>query len=66
LPRETLDTHIDEVIALIDRERLTNVVLVGHSYAGFVVTGVCDPRPEMSNEQPLILTPCCPAFLDTR
>lgn len=45
-PDVTLDTHINEVIALIERERLANIVLVGHSYAGFVVTGVCDRRPE--------------------
>lgn len=45
-PDVTLDTHIDEVIALMDRERMTNAVLVGHSYAGMVVTGVCDRRPE--------------------
>jgi pimeloyl-ACP methyl ester carboxylesterase len=37
-----LRTHVQDVVALIDCEELTNVVLVGHSYAGIVVTGVAD------------------------
>lgn len=45
-PNINLDTHINEVIALLDKAQLNNVVLVGHSYAGMVVTGVCDQRPE--------------------
>lgn len=45
-PGVNLDTHINEVVALLDNEQLRNVVLVGHSYAGMVVTGVCDQRPE--------------------
>ena len=45
-PDVNLDTHINEVVALFDKEQLNNVVLVGHSYAGMVVTGVCDQRPE--------------------
>lgn len=45
-PDVNLDTHINEVIALLEKEDLRNVVLVGHSYAGMVVTGVCDRRPE--------------------
>ncbi|HUG26298.1 alpha/beta fold hydrolase [Piscinibacter sp.] len=45
-PNVTLETHIAEVVALLDSEHLNNIVLVGHSYAGFVVTGVCDRRPE--------------------
>ncbi len=37
-----LDTHIHDVIGLLESEELTNVVLVGHSYAGAVITGVAD------------------------
>ncbi len=37
-----LDTHIQDVINLISAEELNDVVLVGHSYAGVVVTGVAD------------------------
>ena len=38
----TLRTHIDDVLALIDAEELRDIVLVGHSYAGQVITGVAD------------------------
>lgn len=40
-----LGTHIHDVVALLDAEDLHDVVLVGHSYAGQVVTGVADRRP---------------------
>ncbi|MBV9238520.1 MAG: alpha/beta hydrolase [Xanthobacteraceae bacterium] len=38
----TLDTHITDVANVIKWENLDNVVLVGHSYAGFVVSGVAE------------------------
>src|SRR5438034_191891 len=41
-----LETHITDVVNLLDYEDLRDVVLVGHSYAGVVVTGVADRRPE--------------------
>lgn len=41
----TLDTHIEEVAALLDRQRVQNAVLVGHSYAGVVISGVADRVP---------------------
>jgi pimeloyl-ACP methyl ester carboxylesterase len=37
-----LTTHVDEVIALFEREDLADVVLCGHSYGGMVVGGVAD------------------------
>jgi pimeloyl-ACP methyl ester carboxylesterase len=37
-----LDTHITDVVNLIAYEDLRDVVLLGHSYAGIVVTGVAD------------------------
>jgi len=37
-----LKTHIDDVANLIKWERLTGVVLCGHSYGGFVVSGVAE------------------------
>ncbi len=37
-----LDTHIADVVNLIEFEDLHDVVLLGHSYAGIVVTGVAD------------------------
>src|ERR1700757_751905 len=41
-----LDTHIEDVIGVIDEEDLSDIVLVGHSYGGMVITGVADRVPE--------------------
>jgi pimeloyl-ACP methyl ester carboxylesterase len=41
-----LDTHITDVVNLLDYEDLRDAVLVGHSYAGAVITGVADRRAE--------------------
>jgi len=41
-----LDTHFGDVIGLIEAEELTEVVLVGHSYGGIVITGVAARIPE--------------------
>jgi len=38
----TLQTHIDDVVGLVDAEELNDIVLVGHSYGGMVITGVAD------------------------
>lgn len=45
-PEIDLDTHIQDVAALIEFEELQDIVLVGHSYGGMVVTGVADRMPE--------------------
>lgn len=45
-PDTDLDTHIADVVNLVEFEELRDVVLVGHSYAGAVVTGVADRLPE--------------------
>lgn len=45
-PEVGLGTHIDDITGLIQRERLDDVVLVGHSYAGMVITGVANRVPE--------------------
>jgi xylan 1,4-beta-xylosidase len=37
-----LATHIEDVVNLIEWENLRDVVLVGHSYGGMVITGVAD------------------------
>lgn len=37
-----LDTHIQDVLNLIEDQQLEEVFLVGHSYAGMVITGVAD------------------------
>jgi len=41
-----LHTHIDDVANLIRWEELTDVVLVGHSYGGCVISGVADRMRE--------------------
>lgn len=41
-----LDTHVRDVANLLDYEDLRDVVLVGHSLAGMVITGVSNERPE--------------------
>ncbi len=38
----TLDTHITDVANVIKWERLENVVLAGHSYGGWVISGVVE------------------------
>ena len=40
-----LDTHIQDVVNIILWENLHDVVLVGHSYGGMVITGVADRIP---------------------
>lgn len=41
-----LDTHISDVANLMIWERLEDVILVGHSYGGMVITGVAERVPE--------------------
>jgi pimeloyl-ACP methyl ester carboxylesterase len=45
-PEVDLDTHITDVVNLIEFEDLQDVVLLGHSYAGLVITGVSDRVPD--------------------
>jgi pimeloyl-ACP methyl ester carboxylesterase len=45
-PSVGLGTHVQDVVSLIEAHDLNDVVLVGHSYAGQVVTGVADRIPE--------------------
>jgi pimeloyl-ACP methyl ester carboxylesterase len=42
-----LETHIADVLAVVDCEDLRDFVLVGHSYGGMVATGVADRVPEL-------------------
>jgi pimeloyl-ACP methyl ester carboxylesterase len=44
-----LETHIADVVNLLDYEALEDAVLVGHSYAGTVITAVADRRPQRLN-----------------
>lgn len=45
-PSVNLETHIADVLGAIRYERLSEIVLVGHSYGGMVVTGVADRMPD--------------------
>lgn len=45
-PDVSLDTHIQDVVNVLFYEDLTDVILVGHSYGGNVITGVADRIPE--------------------
>ncbi len=45
-PGVNLSTHIQDVVSLLTYEDLEHVILVGHSYAGMVITGVAERMPE--------------------
>jgi pimeloyl-ACP methyl ester carboxylesterase len=53
-PEVDLETHITDVVNLIEFENLGEIVLVGHSYAGLVVTGVADRVPERISQLVLL------------
>ncbi|NQW21879.1 MAG: alpha/beta fold hydrolase [SAR202 cluster bacterium] len=42
----TLDVHIQDIVQMMRYEGLEDVVLVGHAYAGMVITGVAEVCPE--------------------
>jgi len=47
LSREVgLNTHVMDIVNVLRYEDLRNVILVGHSYAGMVITGVADQAPD--------------------
>jgi len=41
-----LDTHISDVLAVVECEELEGAILVGHSYGGLLITAVADRIPE--------------------
>jgi pimeloyl-ACP methyl ester carboxylesterase len=45
-PQVDLALHTEDVLQVLAHERLSGVVLVGHSYGGMVVTGVADRAAE--------------------
>jgi pimeloyl-ACP methyl ester carboxylesterase len=44
-PGIDLATHIADIVNLMKWERLSDVVLCGHSYGGFVISGVAEQMP---------------------
>jgi pimeloyl-ACP methyl ester carboxylesterase len=45
-PAVNLDTHIEDLLAVLHYEDVRDVVLLGHSYGGLVATGVADRAPD--------------------
>jgi pimeloyl-ACP methyl ester carboxylesterase len=45
-PDIDLDLHIRDIVAVLHYEDLRDVILVGHSYGGMVITGVADRAPD--------------------
>ena len=46
LNRISLDTHVEDITNMLFYEDLSEVVLVGHSYGGMVITGVAAKKPQ--------------------
>jgi pimeloyl-ACP methyl ester carboxylesterase len=46
LDRISLDIHVKNITNMLFYEDLSEVVLVGHSYGGMVITGVAAKEPE--------------------
>jgi len=49
-PKVDLEMHIADVVGVLEFEDLRDVILVGHSYGGMVITGVADRAAERIKE----------------
>jgi len=45
-PEVGLETHIQDLLGVLEYEDLSDVILLGHSYGGMVVSGAADRAPE--------------------
>src|SRR5438128_128006 len=45
-PNVGLALHVQDVVGVLEYEDLRDVILVGHSYGGIVISGVADRVPE--------------------
>ncbi|HEX6295118.1 MAG TPA: alpha/beta fold hydrolase [Burkholderiales bacterium] len=45
-PGVNLETHIRDVVGVLEAEELERVMLLGHSYGGMVITGAADRVPQ--------------------
>jgi pimeloyl-ACP methyl ester carboxylesterase len=45
-PEVDLDTHINDIINMLEYEDVREAILIGHSYGGMVITGVATKAPE--------------------
>ena len=63
-PAIGLATHIQDIVNVLEYEELEHVILVGHSYAGQVITGVADRVPQrlahLVFSMPWSPRPACP------
>ena len=59
VPDIDMNTHVTDIANTIVWEELDEVVLVGHSYGGNVITGVADRMKDRLRTRS-ILTPSCP------
>src|SRR3974377_2342379 len=46
-PGIDLATHVADIVSVLRWERLSDVVLCGHSYGGFVISGVAEEMPAL-------------------
>jgi pimeloyl-ACP methyl ester carboxylesterase len=46
-PGIDLATHVADIVNVMRCERLSDVVLCGHSYGGFVISGVAEEMPAL-------------------
>jgi pimeloyl-ACP methyl ester carboxylesterase len=68
-PQVDLDTYVTDVANLVEFEDLHDIVLLGHSYAGAVVTGAADRIPDRVSQLVYLDSGPLPdgvAFLDTQ
>ena len=45
-PAVDLETHIRDIVGVLEAEELESVMLLGHSYGGMVITGAADRVPQ--------------------
>src|SRR5579872_3680975 len=46
LPGTNLETHIRDLVQLLERESISDAIVCGHSYGGLVIAGAADQAPE--------------------
>src|SRR3990167_1619701 len=45
-PNVTLDTHVQDIVDIIQQNKLSDVALVGHSYSGLIIPSVNEIFPD--------------------
>ena len=58
-PDIDLTTHITDVVNVIKFEKLQDIILVGHSYGGMVITGVAEKLADRIKAMKFILMRFC-------